>query len=454
MPDSSPLEPNQGRAPWWDEPLPPVEGNAPSQRFLAPPGLWGGPPAPPAGDPRFPHLAPPAYPALPANATSPGAVSRRVLVVGVVTAVVVSAVVSGFVAWGAGAAAGRHERSHVAQAAVLDPTASIPVTEPAVPRAVAAGSVTAIAAAVVPSVVTVQVRSADIRGTGAGVIIRSDGYILTNNHVVAPTGRADGTLTVDLNAVQTDIPAQIVGRSPVDDLAVIKINLTGLRAARLGRSSSLRVGDEVIAVGAPLGLSGSVTSGIVSALSRNIDVPGATSSAPATVLGNAIQTDAAINPGNSGGALVDATGAVVGINSAIASTGDSSSGTESGSIGVGFAIPIDYARSVAQEIIRTGKATHPYLGLEPKTVDVDNPVPGGPAAGAYVGRVLAGTPASRAGIAVGDVIVALDGQPITSADDLIIATRDHAIGQVVSIGYVRDGQHRTASATLVENPNG
>jgi putative serine protease PepD len=458
-----------GRPPWWTEPLPPVEGNSPPERLPAPPGLWGGPPpalpsdgagvpsGPPYGGslpPYVPFAGRGGYVPLPADGLSPGAVSRRVLVVGVVSAVVISAVISGFVAWGAGAAAGRHERAHVAQAAVLDPTASLPATESAVPRAIAAGSVTAIAAAIVPSVVTVQVRSADVRGTGAGVIIRSDGYILTNNHVVAPTGSAAGTLTVDLSAAQTDIPAQIVGRSPVDDLAVIKINVSGLRAARLGRSSSLRVGDEVVAVGAPLGLSGSVTSGIVSALARNIDVPGETSSSAGTVLGNAIQTDAAINPGNSGGALVDSTGAVVGINSAIASTGDSGTGTESGSIGVGFAIPIDYARSVAEEIIRTGKVTHPYLGLVPDTVDADNPIPHGPTSGAFVRQVVSNTPASRAGLETGDVIIALDGQLISSADDLIVDTRTHAIGQVVTITYVRDGTHRTTQATLVQNPNG
>jgi putative serine protease PepD len=298
------------------------------------------------------------------------------------------------------------------------------------------------------------VRSADLEGTGAGVIIRSDGYILTNNHVVAPTGSVEGTLTVDLNAAQTDIPAEVVGRSPVDDLAVIKINMRGLRAARLGRSSSLRVGDEVVAIGAPLGLSGSVTSGIVSALGRNIDVPGETRSSTGTVLGDAIQTDAAINPGNSGGALVDSTGTVVGVNSAIASTGGSGSDSESGSIGVGFAIPIDYARSVAEEIIRTGKATHPYLGLVPDTVDVDNPIPGGPAEGAYVRQILANTPAARAGLAVGDVIVALDGQLITSADDLVVATRTHAIGETVTITFVREGSRRTVRATLATNPNG
>lgn len=437
------------RPPWWTEPLPPVEGNPPPVRPPVPPGLWGGPPLPPPmGYPASSTAVAPGLATLAAGASR--GVGRGAFASGLVAAVVVSATASGLIAWAAGAAAGRHEGRTTTQASVLDPAARLPVSEPAVRRtAPAAGSVSAIAAAIVPSVVTVQVRRGDLRGTGAGVIVRSDGYILTNNHVVAPQGQT-GTLTVDLSPAQSGIPATIVGRSPVDDLAVIKVDLGSLRAARLGRSATLQVGDEVVAVGAPLGLSGTVTSGIVSALARNIDVPGEGSAT--TVLGNAIQTDAAINPGNSGGALVDVTGAVVGINSAIASTSDSN--TESGSIGVGFAIPIDYARSVAEEIIRTGKATHPYLGIVPDTIDADHPIPGGPASGAFVREVRRGTPAAGAALEAGDVIVALDGTRIDSADDLIVATRSHRIGEAVVITYVRGGEQRSARVILVQNPQG
>lgn len=435
------------RPPWWREPLPPVPGNPPPRRPIAPPEPWHELPAALAAPSPMYHR--------PGRSVRDGTgrPRRQIFAVSVAAAVLLSAAVSGVVAWTAGAAAGRHAQERAAKAALLDPNASLPVTEPSVPRAVPAGSVTAIAAAIVPSVVTVHVRSDTVRGTGAGVIIRSDGYILTNDHVVDPDGSPTGTVTVDLSAARADIPAQIVGQSPIDDLAVIKIDVSGLRAARLGRSSTLRVGDEVVAVGAPLGLSGSVTSGIVSALARNVDVPGDTSNAAAVVLGNAIQTDAAINPGNSGGALVDASGSVVGINSAIASTA-SAVGTQSGSIGVGFAIPIDYARAVADQLIRTGKATHAYLGLVPDTVNADSPIPGGPAVGAYVRQVLADTPASRAGLARGDVIVALDGHPITSADDLIVATRTHRVGQVVTITYVRSTLTRSTKATLAASPAG
>ncbi|HEV7208527.1 MAG TPA: trypsin-like peptidase domain-containing protein [Mycobacteriales bacterium] len=368
-------------------------------------------------------------------------------------AALLGAAVGGTVGGLTGAAAGRHAASKAAAQSLLIPTATLPAASAALPRQKAGpGSVTAIAAAVVPSVVTVQVRSDTERGTGAGVIIRSDGYILTNNHVVAPSGSGVGVLTVDLSASQTGLPARVVGRSPVDDLAVIKIDLTGLRSARLGSSGGLQVGDLVVAVGAPLGLSGSVTSGIVSALSRNVDVPDAQDPTKATVLGDAIQTDAAINPGNSGGALVDSTGSVVGINSAIASTGTDPN-AQSGSIGVGFAIPIDYARSVAEEIIRTGRATHPYLGVYPDTVNKDNALPGAPTSGAYVSKVNAGTPAATAGLTVGDVIVAVDGKPVTSADDLIVLTRQHKVGETVTLTVVRAGTARAVQVMLGQNPN-
>jgi putative serine protease PepD len=337
------------------------------------------------------------------------------------------------------------------------PDATLPVTGPTVAVAEQPGSVAAVAAAVLPSVVTIQVTNSTEMGTGSGVILRSDGYILTNNHVVAPGLETGGTLVVDLSPTDMNVPAQVVGRSPTDDLAVIKIARTGLHAARLGRSSSLKVGDQVVAIGAPLGLSGSVSSGIVSALDRNVDVPEEGGAANATtVLGDAIQTDAAINPGNSGGALVDDTGAVVGINSAIASLGTTTGQTNSqtGSIGVGFAIPIDYAALIATELIRTGTVVHPYLGLGVTDLNAADAVAGDPASGALVRSVVAGSPAAAAGLRAGDVVTGIDGTLITSADDLIVATRQDAVGQHVMLRVVRGGTTMSVPVTLAKNPNG
>jgi putative serine protease PepD len=373
------------------------------------------------------------------------------IAVGILTAAVIGG--------GVGALAGHREASHgAAGPAVADltiPQAVLPVTGPTLPPAQAPGSVAAIAAAVVPSVVTINVRNDTEQATGSGVVLRADGYIVTNNHVVAPSLSGGGTLTVDLSATDTGIPAQVVGRSPSDDLAVIKIARTGLRAARLGHSSSLQVGDEVVAIGAPLGLSGSVSEGIVSALNRNVDVPEEGTTQKATVLGNAIQTDAAINPGNSGGALVDSTGAVVGINSAIASLGSSGgAGSQTGSIGVGFAIPIDYVVSVTTEIIRTGTVTHPYIGISLTTIDADTAGPGGPQSGAVIRSIVAGSPASKSDLRVGDVIVGIGSTPVRSADDLIVATRSYGIGQPVTLKVIRGGQTISVSVVLGENPNG
>ncbi len=415
---------------------------------------WTPSPPPPPGttppdvrppDVQAPDVQPPAGP-VPPRLTAPLVVAAALLVV-----------LCGAVGALAGSVEAHHHAGSAATGSLTIPTASLPVTGPAIPATPAGGSVAAIAAAVIPSVVTIRTTSGDEEGTGSGVIIRSDGYILTNNHVVAPDLTTGGTLVVDLSATVMNVPAQVVGRSPSDDLAVIRIARAGLRAARLGHSSSLQVGDQVVAVGAPLGLSGSVTSGIVSALNRNVDVPeeGGTSSSAVTVLGDAIQTDAAVNPGNSGGALVDGTGAVVGINSAIASlgTGSSQSGTQSGSIGVGFAIPIDYAVSVATQIIRTGTVTHPYLGIGVTTVSPDEASQGGPTSGALVRSVVAGSPAARAGLQVGDVITGLGGGSITTADDLIVDTRAYRIGQTVQLRLLRGGETMTLSVTLATNPN-
>jgi putative serine protease PepD len=304
-------------------------------------------------------------------------------------------------------------------------------------------SVAGIAAKVMQSTVSIAVRGPGGNGTGSGVIIRSDGYILTNNHVVESAANG-GEITVTLDAGERELAADIVGLDPVTDLAVLRVRTDrDLPAAALGQSRSLVVGDPVIAIGSPLGLSGTVTTGIVSALNRTVDVP--SSGGQRNPLFNAVQTDAAINPGNSGGALVNARGEVIGINSAIATLGGGGlfGGEQSGgSIGVGFAIPIDEARSVAEEIIRTGRATHPSIGVAATTVAGED------REGALVRELTPGGGAGRAGLEPGDLIVKVEDEDVTSVDELILAIRSHKVGDEVTVTYLRDGRTRTATVTL------
>ncbi|MDQ1636211.1 MAG: putative serine protease PepD, partial [Frankiaceae bacterium] len=305
-------------------------------------------------------------------------------------------------------------------------------------------SVSSIAAKLLPSVVTIGVSGSGESGTGSGVIIRPDGFILTNTHVVAAAA-SGGTVRVDFYKGQRDVAARIIGRDPKTDLAVIRVDTKNLPAATLGQSKSLVVGAPVVALGAPLGLSSTVTSGIVSALDRNVDVPTDGGDVGGVLIG-AIQTDAAINPGNSGGPLVDSKGQVIGVNSAIA-TAPGGSGS-AGNIGVGFAIPIDYARSVAEEIIRTGKATHPYLGVTAGSIERGTGTGAQP--GARVRTLVPGGPAERANLEVGDLITSVDGMPIEGVDDLIASTRLHKVGDVVNVTYQRDGRATTVPVTLQE----
>ncbi|MDX6286595.1 MAG: putative serine protease PepD [Frankiales bacterium] len=305
-------------------------------------------------------------------------------------------------------------------------------------------SYTAIAAQVLPSVVSIRVTGGGSSGTGSGIIIRSDGHILTNNHVVDAAVGGGGTVTVTFNDGST-ASAKIVGTDAAYDLAVIKVNKSGLKPATLGSSASLRVGDPVIAIGSPLGLSGTVTTGIVSALNRPVNTTnqqqspfGGSAPTESTVI-SAIQTDAAINPGNSGGALVDGAGQVVGINSAIASLGTS------GNIGVGFAIPIDQARDIATQLIATGKAAHPILGVS--IADVTTSAGAGQV---LVQAVTSGGPAQKAGIQNGDVIVEIAGTKITDTDALIATVRAHKPGEKVSVTYERSGTRHTVSVQLAD----
>ncbi|MCW2680366.1 MAG: peptidase and chymotrypsin/Hap [Frankiales bacterium] len=299
-------------------------------------------------------------------------------------------------------------------------------------------SVAGIAARVMQSTVSIAVAGSGGNGTGSGVIIRSDGYILTNNHVVE-SAASGGRITVTLDAGESELPADIVGLDPVTDLAVLRVRSDrDLTAATLGQSRALVVGDPVVAIGSPLGLSGTVTTGIVSALNRTVNVG-------EFPLFNAIQTDAAINPGNSGGALVNAKGEVIAINSAIATLGGGGlfgSEQSGGSIGVGFAIPIDEARSVAEEIIRTGKATHPSIGVSATTVS------GQDREGALIRELSSGGGAGRAGLEPGDLIVEVDGEEVSSVDELILAIRKNGVGDTVTLTYVRDGRTQEADVVL------
>ena len=297
-------------------------------------------------------------------------------------------------------------------------------------------SVAGIAARVLPSVVSIETMSKDGGGSGSGFVIDPNGYLLTNNHVVADAI----TIKVILNDGR-EYAAKILGRDESYDLAVLKIKTTGLKALQFGDSSKVQVGDSVIAFGSPLGLSGTVTQGIISAKDRPVTAGDENSS---TSFISALQTDAAINPGNSGGPLVDATGAVIGVNSAIASLG-SALGSQSGSIGLGFAIPINQARKTADQLIRDGKATYPVIG-----VSVDMNYSGGGALIAETSSaILAGGPAAKAGLRPGDLITEIDGLKINSPEELIVEIRTHNVGDEVTITYLRGKESRTAKLILI-----
>ncbi len=309
--------------------------------------------------------------------------------------------------------------------------------------------VSVIAARVLPSVVTISVVTQAATATGSGVIIRPDGYILTNNHVLANVS-AKARVSVTRYQDLQPMPAEIVGRDPRTDLAVIRIRADGpLPAATLGRSGSLVVGAPLVAIGAPLGLAGTVTTGIVSALDRDPTVP--VESGGESLLIGAIQTDAAINPGNSGGPLLDGSGQVIGINTAIATVpGGYGEHGMSGNIGVGFAIPIDYAKSVADEIIQTGRATHPHIGVSAVTVAANAPTGAGTSAGVLVRGVEAGGPAALAGLRPGDLITRIGDVAVGSINDLITATRAHRAGERITVTFERDGRAQAAQVTLRE----
>ncbi|QII07471.1 PDZ domain-containing protein [Rhodococcoides fascians A25f] len=300
------------------------------------------------------------------------------------------------------------------------------------------GSVQAVANKVLPSVVQIQVKGSQEEGEGSGVILSSDGLILTNNHVATGAG-ANGKLTVAFSDGSV-ADATIVGADSVSDMAVIKAEgKSNLTPIELGSSSNLEVGQQVVAIGSPLGLAGTVTTGIVSSLNRPVSTSGESGNQNSVI--DAIQTDAAINPGNSGGALVNTDGQLIGINTAIATLGGSEgSGTQSGSIGLGFAIPVDQAKRIADELTTTGKATQAMIGVQVPSQDDAN--------GATVVEVTEGGPAASAGIPKGAVITKLDDRIISSGDALIAAVRSHAPGDSVTVTYTDGGSEKTAKVTL------
>ncbi|MEI5671965.1 MULTISPECIES: S1C family serine protease [unclassified Nocardioides] len=314
------------------------------------------------------------------------------------------------------------------------------------------GSVESVASSVLPSVVKINVSGSDGAGSGSGIILSSDGQILTNNHVASLAGEG-GKISVSFND-GTKADAEVVGTDALTDLAVIQAqDVDGLTPATLGSSDELAVGEGVVAIGSPFGLDATVTSGIVSALNRPVDVGsdgnGNTTAYPA------IQTDAAINPGNSGGALVDMNGHVVGINSSIQSTASSSS-QESGSIGLGFAIPIDDAMPIVEQIIDGETPTHARLGITVSNVGAEQGQGGGlpqqqseaTVEGAEIQEIGDGSAAGKAGLEGGDVITKVDDQLVSSSDDLIATIRSYRPGDTVTITFQRDGSEKTAELKL------
>ncbi|HEX6677471.1 MAG TPA: trypsin-like peptidase domain-containing protein [Actinomycetes bacterium] len=343
------------------------------------------------------------------------------------------ALVSGLIGGGVGAVLGA--RAHAAPPRPV-------VTEVVASNRASLDRVQAVANAVLPVVVQVEAGSGTSRATGSGVIMTSDGYLLTNAHVVAGANR----ILVTLPSAE-ELRARLVGRDAGSDLAVLKLQRSGLPVANFGSSASLRVGELAVAVGSPFGLRGSVTTGIISALHRVVNLPGSGAGASGDLV-NAIQTDAAVNPGNSGGALANASGQVVGINTAIAANGQ----TEANA-GIGFAIPIDEALEVARQLIAGRPVRVPFLGVQAVadlSPEVAEQYQLGGRAGALVQSVLAGSPAADAGLRGGDLVVRVAGRAVRGWDELKVAVRQVEVGQTITIVVVRQGRELTLSITPVD----
>ncbi|MEO7069551.1 MAG: trypsin-like peptidase domain-containing protein [Nostocoides sp.] len=412
-----------------------------------PPGAWGARPAvpvPPSGAsadtaplpagpgafPAYDHpgQAPPPGPTVDQGPVPPPARRRGPGWLSVLGIGAVAALLAGLVGGGVGAYLANSGRLGFGSTAYEAPTP----TGTAVARP--PGSIAAIAANALPSVVTIQVSGRTGGDTGSGWVFDDQGHIVTNNHVIEAAA-GSGTIVVELSSGKK-VPATIVGRDLSYDLAVIKVTGVPLKPLPLGTSADVVVGDAVIAVGAPLGLESTVTSGIVSALNRPVSPGGASGQS----FIDAIQTDAAINPGNSGGPLLDMQGRVIGVTSAIARIPGADTSAQSGNIGVGFAIPSDQVRKTAEQLIRTGKAEHPVIGVyldqsyTGEGVKIASaPVDGKPA-------VDPKGPAAAAGLQAGDVILAFDGRPMGTDDELVVAIRARDVGDDVTLKVRRAGK--------------
>ncbi|GGO27868.1 protease [Microbispora rosea subsp. aerata] len=356
----------------------------------------------------------------------------------VALAVVIALVAGGVASWGT---------FLLTRPSGIDPGYSLS-TPSKQPTARPPDSVAGVAAKVLPSVVSLEVKGNSEAGTGSGFVIKG-GYIVTNNHVVAVAGQV-GEIRVRYND-RSSTSARVVGRDPNSDIAVVKPDAP-VKAPELplGNSDGVVVGDPVIAVGSPLGLTGTVTTGIISSLNRPVEAGGSTGSDYALI--NAIQTDAAINPGNSGGPLVNTAGEVIGVNSAIATIGGSLLGQQSGSIGLGFAIPVNHVRRIAQELITTGTARTSRIGI---TIDQTYQGQGVRIATRTEGGALPvtpGGPAAKAGLRPGDIILEVDGQPVSDSRELIVTIRSKAPGDQVRIKFRHDGEVRTATVTVGAAP--
>ncbi|MFJ6072483.1 trypsin-like peptidase domain-containing protein [Streptomyces sp. NPDC093065] len=410
------------------------------------PGPWAGPTAPapgaePASDPwgRYDPWAVSAARHHEAVGPAPGQRRRRAT-----KTLVGGALLIALVSGGLGGAVGGYLERNGGVGTVELPQAAPEDAERA------PDSVAGIAARALPSVVTLHVNGSESAGTGTGFVLDDRGHILTNNHVVEPAG-SDGEITVTFNSGDT-AQAAVVGRDSGYDLAVVKVKgVSGLTPMPLGNSDNVRVGDPVVAIGAPFDLAGTVTSGIISAKERPITAGGGEGDGSDVSYVDALQTDAPINPGNSGGPLLDAQGRAIGINSAIRSADSGSAeseGGQAGSIGLGFAIPVNQGKRVAEELINTGRATHPVIGV---TLDM-----GYAGDGARVGAkgsdggpaVTAGGPGAEAGIEPGDVITAVDGQRVHSGEELIVKTRAHRPGDRLELTVERGGKETKVSLVL------
>ena len=408
-----------------DTPSVPPPGERPS---APPPYPSPSPRSPPAGGP------PPTPPGGPTTTRRSG---RSAFAASVVTASLLvggAAGVAGAAAWDQWGTTG--SGSTTASSAR---TTSQVVDTPSQPAA--NGSVQQVAKEVLPSVVKIDVAGPQEAGSGSGIILSSDGQILTNNHVVAIAG-GSGSISVSFND-GTSAKAKVLGTDPLTDTAVIQAeNVSGLTPATIGKSSDLAVGQGVVAIGSPFGLESTVTSGIVSALNRPVDV-GSDSQGNSTVY-PAIQTDAAINPGNSGGPLVDLNGHVVGIDASIQTT-NSSSTDQGGAIGLGFAIPIDEVMPIVDQMANGQTPTHARLGISVSDVADNNT---SLAEGAQIRDVTSGSTAASAGLQVGDVITKVDDHQITSSDSLVATIRSYRPGDKVTVTYQRGGATKTVQLTL------